>query len=132
MKLEGSVRQLVPQCTCDLIKEYPDADMVVLSVPKTAIRVLFAALAALPVVGATILVAARTGFVPTAVSDGPLSLILHGGLLTLVFGVGMVMVAFVANMRMPAGRDYAFGVLKNLSIWFGVLSFLRMLEGALP
>lgn len=129
MKLEGLVRQLVPRCTCELIQQHRDADMIVFSVPSTATRVLFAALAALPVVGATILVAARTGFVPPAVSEGPLDPLVHFSLLALVFGVGMVLVASVASMRMHAGRDYVFGVLKNLSILFGVLSFVRMLGG---
>ncbi|MDE0031149.1 MAG: hypothetical protein OXU42_17320 [Deltaproteobacteria bacterium] len=132
MKLEGLVRELVPQCTCEFVKQHHNADMVVFSVPRPAIRVLFAALAALPVVGATVYVAARTGFVPPAVSEGPLSPIIHGGLLALVLGVGMALVVSIANMRMHAGRDYVFGVLKNLSIVFGVLSFLRMLEGVLP
>lgn len=131
MKLEGSVRQLVPRCTCELMQHHPDADMIVFSVPSKAVRIFFATLAALPVVGATVLVAASTGFVPAAVSRGSLSPFVHGGLLALILGVSVALVAYVASMRMHTGRDYVFGVLKNLSIVFGVLSFLRMLEGAL-
>lgn len=131
MRLEGSVEQLVPECTCAFVKRHRDADMVVFSVPSRSVRFSFAVLAALPVLGATVLVVARTGFVPPAVSDGPLNPLVHGGLLLLILGVCVALVAYVANMRMHSGGDYVFGVLKTLSIVFGVLSFLRMLEGAL-
>lgn len=132
MKFEGSVEQLVPRCTCELIQRHRGADMVVFSVPSRAVRFSFAALPTLPVLGATFLVVARTGLLPTAVSDGPLNPWIHGGLLLLILGLCVALVISVANMRLHSGRDYVFGVLKTLSIVFGVVSFLRMLGGVLP
>lgn len=131
MKLQGSVKQLVPQCTCELIQRHPGADMVVFSVPSKAVRFFFAALPALVVLGLTVLVVVNSGLFPAAVSNGPLSSLVHGSLLLVILGVCMVLVAYVANMRMHSGRDYALGVLEKLTIVFGVLSFLRMLGGAL-
>ena len=65
---------------------------------------------------------------PEAVANGSVSRYAHYAILLALFSTYVVMVCWVAIARMHTGQDYLLGGFKIISVLFGMVNLLRMVE----
>lgn len=127
--MKGQVSRVVPQCTCSLKEEHRNEDMVVFTVPRAPVRWVLAFLGSMPYLGVAVSVYLVEGHLaPEAVANGSVSRYAHYAILLALFSTYVVMVCWVAIARMHTGQDYLLGGFKIISVLFGMVNLLRMVE----
>lgn len=126
-KMTGKVPILVPQCTCPLLRNHRGDDMSVYTVPDTRARWACAAVGVLPVLSLTIIIASQN--TPTAVLAGEVNETwYYVGIMLLTWVVPLVLMCWVACMRMHDKQEYILGGVKYMSVTLGLLSIFRMIS----